>query len=524
MNRFFYLIPLVLLFILGGCAKDEVVTTATISGFVTDYTKANTPIAGATVTISSKGIARTTGSDGRYEFLDIEPGTYSLQVIADGFQAGTKQISVYAAETAALDFQLYPASKDVEITPQMLSFGPQNDKMTFSIKNKSTSQLQYSITNNPSYIKVYPSYGSVAAKGVQTVSVELDRSSLTDDETCQLIVAIGNDSYPVNISINSQEVSQKLYVSPALLDFGTNYSELQFTIKNVGKSGDLSWNINQPSDKCLSVIPSSGVTAMGQSTQVSVKLNRKELVSDLQTFVNVVVPGGSVSVQIIAKKDGQQGGGGSQTGDGDIVVKSNLLAYYTFDNGTMDDMFEYEMHGQLYNEPSFISDTPDGNGQALFLNGIKKQNAIIPYQPFEGRNAYSVCFWIKDPGVGTIFCHNRAGDDTCGPALVATEAGNLQFCGGFFYYDTHKIEFDYKYKALQDGNWHMLAITKSVDLYVNLYVDGVKVDTGKLNTDLNRFGVNLQFGGNSSFKIDNIRLYANCLKIDEITEIYKSEK
>ena len=42
---------LILLF-LSSCAKDEEVLTGTISGFVSDYTNANAPIAGATVTIN----------------------------------------------------------------------------------------------------------------------------------------------------------------------------------------------------------------------------------------------------------------------------------------------------------------------------------------------------------------------------------------------------------------------------------------------------------------------------------------
>lgn len=47
-------------------------------------------------------------------------------------------------------------------------------------------------------------------------------------------------------------------------------------------------------------------------------------------------------------------------------MKSNLLAYYTFDDGTLKDSFEYGLDGQLYNEPTFITDTPNGTGKAVF--------------------------------------------------------------------------------------------------------------------------------------------------------------
>ena len=347
MNKTYAILYLLIGLVISGCTKDEAILTATISGYVTEYTNANTPIAGASVTIDTKGITKTTGSDGRYEITTIEPGTYTVQVSANGYQTTTKQITVYAGETRTLDFQLSPAGQSVEIAPQMLSFGPSTNKLTFSIKNKENSSLQYSITNYPSYISVSPAAGSVSAKGVQTISVEVNRDAITSDQTCQLLINIGNDSHPVNISINSQEVAQKVVVSPAVLDFGSNYNELQFTIKNIGTAGDLTWNISDPMEPSIKVSPSGGTTAMGNSTQVSVKLDRSQLATNLQTFLNVNVPGGSVSVQIAAQKKAGESGDGN-TPSGDIAVKANLLAYYTFDDETMNDSYDYEMHGVLY--------------------------------------------------------------------------------------------------------------------------------------------------------------------------------
>ena len=72
-----------------SCSKDEVVTTGTIAGLVTDFANPNQPISGATVVLSSKGLTKTTGSDGRFEFQDLEPGTYTLQVQANGYQTTT---------------------------------------------------------------------------------------------------------------------------------------------------------------------------------------------------------------------------------------------------------------------------------------------------------------------------------------------------------------------------------------------------------------------------------------------------
>lgn len=522
MKKLVSLIFSVSLLFFASCSEDETVMTATISGYVTDYANANTPIAGATVTINTKGITKTTGSDGRYEFTDIEPGTYTLQVFANGYQATTKQTTVYAGETSNLDFQLSPAGQDVEVSPQMLSFGPQNNILTFSIRNNENRSLQYSITNYPSYITISPSSGSVSAKGTQTVSVNVNRDLITTNTTCQLLVNIGNDSYPVNISINSQEVSEKMVVTPSVLDFGTNYKELQFTIKNVGTAGDLSWNISQPSETCIQVTPSAGTTAVGKSTQVTVKLNRSNMPANLQSFININIPGGSVSVQVIGKTEDD----GNNSNNGDIAVKSNLLAYYTFDEENMFDSHENEMHGQLYNDPTFIDDTPNGYGKALFLNAIKDQYARIPYQPFKGRKAFSISFWIKDFGAGTIFGNLFTNGDITAPALIATEDNTFQFISGYFYYieSNESIDFTYRFTTLQDGLWHMITITKDSNRKVDLYVDSQKVDTGIASDVENCDGVNMKFGGMSSMKLDNIRFYATNLSIEEIREIYNSER
>lgn len=514
--------------LLESCTKDEVIMTAEIRGFVTDYTNSNAPIAGASVSISSLGITKTTGSDGSYEFKDIEPGSYTVQVMANGYQTTTKQTTVYAGQSSTLDFQLSPSAANVEIAPQMLSFGPQNEQLSFVITNKGNSSLQYSISGYPNYITVSPSSGSIAAKGKQTVTVTVNRNLITDDVTTQLLVNIGNDSYPVNVSVNSQEVSQKVSVTPTVLDFGSSYAELQFTVKNIGTAGDLVWNISSPSETCLSVTPMSATTAMGNSTQVTVKLDRSKLSADLQTFLTINVPGGSVSVQVLAKKEE----GGSETPDGEIAVKANLLAYYTFDDETLKDSFEYGLDGQLYNGPTFITDTPNGKGKAVFFNAAKEQFGVIPYCPFAGRNTLSLNFWLKDFGNGSIISSIKE-DEIDGGTIQANENGT------FTYFNGHagiysKVEFIYKYSVLQDNKWHMITFVQNQAI-VDIYVDGEKVDTAT-NSDLRGInGDKIMLSGStadyyngvpykSSMKMDNLRIYGAALTSVQIKEIYNSEK
>ena len=56
--------------IVTGCAKDEVDTTGTIYGIVNDADNGE-PVSGVYVVLNPRGKTTNTGSDGRFEFLDM---------------------------------------------------------------------------------------------------------------------------------------------------------------------------------------------------------------------------------------------------------------------------------------------------------------------------------------------------------------------------------------------------------------------------------------------------------------------
>ena len=189
---FFCLIGL----LMANCARDEEVMTGTINGFVSEYANANNPIAGATVTLSSKGLTKTTGNDGRFEFTGLEPGTYTIAVSAETYQPTTKQVTVYAGQNVICDVQLVLAPVNVEIIPNTLSFGKDVEQLSFSITNKSSRNLAYSISNVPDFISVSPVTGNVASNGNQAVTVSVvNRTSITTSRNGQFTVNIGNNSY-----------------------------------------------------------------------------------------------------------------------------------------------------------------------------------------------------------------------------------------------------------------------------------------------------------------------------------------
>ena len=86
---------LILIIALCGCAKDEVETNGTIYGIVNDADNGE-PIQDGHIALNPGGKTANTGSDGRYEFLDLEPGQYTIQISKSGYKTNTKRINLFA--------------------------------------------------------------------------------------------------------------------------------------------------------------------------------------------------------------------------------------------------------------------------------------------------------------------------------------------------------------------------------------------------------------------------------------------
>lgn len=80
-----------------GCGKDLVVYDAfgTISGTVIDVDTGD-PVSQATVTLSPSGLNTYTGSDGHFEFLDLDARQYTITVQKTGYQTNRKTVTTIA--------------------------------------------------------------------------------------------------------------------------------------------------------------------------------------------------------------------------------------------------------------------------------------------------------------------------------------------------------------------------------------------------------------------------------------------
>lgn len=512
--------------------SDKVDNNGTISGFVTDLTNANAPIAGATVTLSAKGVSQTTGSDGRYQFSDVEPGSYTIQVTANKYQPTTKQVTVGVNQNVSCDFQLSAGAVSVDISPVTLNFGTTAEQLSFTITNNSTGTLSYNISNIPNFVQVSPSTGSVAARGKQSVTVSvINRASITTARNGQMTVNIGSDSYIISISVEPyQPEAVSVDINPTSLSFDKDTEQLKFTMSS-NYSRDLDFTISSNLD-ILTVTPTSGTLAARGQTEVSVTVNdRKNVTTNRNGSLTIKMGGNTYVINVsVAKYEEDVNPSVS------ISTNRGLLAYYSFDDNNADDMSGNKYHGAL-NGGSFITDAPNGKGKSLSLKA--KEYVSIGFNPFADKTAQTVSMWIKDFNIGTLL-KLQNDQNVYTPTFLISD--NLKLSCYYNYTKSSLCEANTTMANYQEGKWTMVTLVVSKTGLngsgntgnLTFYVNGRRIDSIQ-KTSITTKGTSMTIGGlimygsqelywNSAMKVDNVRLHGVALTDDEVAAIYESEK
>lgn len=202
-------------------------------------------------------------------------------------------------------------------------------------------------------------------------------------------------------------------------------------------------------------------------------------------------------------------------GGSEINIESGLMAYYTFDDETADDITENELNGVLNNNPILISETASGQGKAVFLNAQKEQYMNIPYSPFSELTSYSFSMWVKDFGYGSFLKVEKRFD------FYYDEDGGFHMDRNVSNY-VDRFAFTYNASPLIDGKWHMISVVSNIDNQ-QLYIDGnlVASEDAMIRTTS---GSSFKMLIDNHMKFDNLRLYNRAINAKEVKEIYNEEK
>ena len=507
---------------------DKVEEYGSITGFVSDANSGE-PLRNVDVTLTPMGLSTVSGSDGHFEFVDLDANQYTIQASKSGYQTNTKIVQVRNGKVTNGNIMLTPSYSEMSLSVQRIDFGESETVQYFQIKNNAANgSISWSISllSSAEWLTVSPLSGNTGAGQQSMVTLTVDRTHVTNSTTVILKVTNTTSGSEITIPVSVGYNTNVLNVSPSTIDFGTSAVSKSLMLSNVGNNS-ISYQIDY---NCawLSVSPSSGTLSPGASQTINLALNRSVLNGQGSTYVQIrnVNDGSITNVLVTANSSG----GGNDA----IVVPGGLIAYYTFDNSNCDDMTENGIHASGVNTPSFPSD--GSTGHYLMLNAMQGQYMNIPYNLFNGLSTFSVSFWIKDFGPGCIFAAQNSNSNNYYydvPYFSANQNGKFFINGGD--YSNARIQFSYNYQnqGIQSGNWHHIVITLFSGT-VKLYVDGSLVDQASMyyHVASNNNCSKIVFGSNktgegytvsNNMKLDNIRFYNRAITNIEVQTIYNNE-
>ena len=287
-----------------SCKKENPV--GRIQGLVTNYATSE-PIQGVNISLSPTGASAVTGSDGRYEFNNLEPGNYTVQGTKSGFESNTKNITITSGNVSSGDMQLRPAATGFRLNVDYLDFGTNFTQMSFKIINVSTTNaMSWEIVESLNWLETSPSTGSIQGGQETTVNVAIDRSLLSQTTTANITVRSADHSVvlPINVTVSGDNAPQ-LQLSETTLDFGTTANNLSFSVMNVGPNGTtLNWTCSNITVDWLTLSPTSGSTAGGNSTMVMATIDRTKFNGIVSTSVTVNGAGMSSTIVFNAQSEG----------------------------------------------------------------------------------------------------------------------------------------------------------------------------------------------------------------------------
>ena len=205
-----------------ACAPEDL--PGSIYGTVVDKATGE-PIKSAGVELSPSGLKTVTGSEGQFEFTELDPGKYTLIITKTGYVDGVSgTIEVKPGQQAKGDVQiekLPPALKVVNDNREeisILDFGSAEDDVarSFSVFNDGTETLEWELTATADWIKsVSKTSGTLSAGATQSLIITIDRVKLSSGEnktTVHITSNSGNKQLVVTATNNFQVT--KLNVLP----------------------------------------------------------------------------------------------------------------------------------------------------------------------------------------------------------------------------------------------------------------------------------------------------------------------
>lgn len=196
---FLFIVGLV---VLSSCAKDEVSTFGGIYGTIRNA-ETGSVVYNAEITLSPGHPSPITGTNGAYEFSNLEARQYTMTVRASGYLDDSRQVTVLPGENTQCDVLLTP-ERDIEgvsISTRTLDFGSTLSHLSVTLYNTGNTPVSWTVSTKSSvgWMTVSPMSGTTDAGKSSVISVSVDRSRMTDDSSAIFIINAAGGSKSVTV-------------------------------------------------------------------------------------------------------------------------------------------------------------------------------------------------------------------------------------------------------------------------------------------------------------------------------------
>ena len=213
--------------------------------------------------------------------LELIPNTTGLRV---GKIFGEIEIITNGAGKGEISVELsVDAHPIASVTPAQISFSETETDKNIIISNTGSGFLNWELQSLPSWLSV-DLQGGILYEGEQTkIIVYAHRSGLDIGTlTGQAVLVSNSEEGDINIDLSLVVPANAIMtLSEPILNYGYFENSQTFTVKNEGNI-DFDWNLDNSSNSYISASPNSGTLTKGDSTVVTLTLDRTNLSS--QTY------------------------------------------------------------------------------------------------------------------------------------------------------------------------------------------------------------------------------------------------
>lgn len=238
---------------------DDIADPGTIAGTVTGGN--SEPVEDATVDVEGEIYQETTDASGNYE-IDLEAGTYTVAVDADGHEPTSETVSVEAGETATAGFDLEFADAEldadasataigestvlVEATVWNVGEGPAHEEVTITLGEHATTEtaeigpgedeqfsVEWEVEDDPTSYEAAIEAGDASATAPVTLEEDDEDTEREDDESATVFEAVGQGGF-IGIAEDTLEGVHEEGLDLPAADTNETYIELRGIIHDDG--------------------------------------------------------------------------------------------------------------------------------------------------------------------------------------------------------------------------------------------------------------------------------------------------